>query len=441
MMEELLKSYRTVIGDFDNDGEKEKVVGYLQTVTYYKGDEEKWKDILAGVALVVRVHDINGDGKPEILMGGSERKLKVYDIDGNKIKEIQYWSAGDKRAGWVWDIIVDDVNNDGKPEILVGGMAAWGGEGIDVKLYDNEFNEIWTYHVNRSSFRLGVDDLNGDGEKEVVVTTFLGDVIILDNKGKKKFSTQVGAGVSAIEIAKIGSNEKSTIIVGTVDGDLIAFNHGLKEKWKIKVSDYYPVQVYSILARDFNNDGKVEILVNCRRCILILDENGKVIYKKDNNILEFNHENKKYRVQPYVEELALYRENEKLWRIRLPDRFESGTIADINSDGSPEIIVALSLNKIVAYNLKGELVKEIDLDDMASFVEVADANNDGKPEIVVGTAFGSVKVYDAEGNKLSEHRVYGEVGVIGICDIDDDSKNEIIVATKNQAGEILLVKY
>ena len=440
-MEELLKSYRTIIGDLDNDGKEEKIVGYLQTVSMIKNENIVWRDVLAGVALVVRAHDINGDGKPEILMGGSERKLKVYDLEGNKIKEIQYWSPGDKRAGWIWDIIVDDVNGDGKPEILVGGMAAWGGGGIDVKLYDNEFNEIWTYHVNRSSFRLGVDDVDGDGNKEIIVTTFIGDVIILDKNGKVKHKTQVGAGVSAIEIASLNETGKKFILVGTVDGDLFVFNHKLKEFWKVKVSEYYPVQVYSIIAKDFNNDGKPEILVNCRRCVLLLSSNGDILYSKDNNILEFEYNGEKYKFQPYVEELALYKNGEQLWRINLPDRLEAATIVDINGDGKPEIVISLSYKKVVVINLKGEIIKELEVEDQTSMVEVADVNNDGKLELIVGTAFGGIYVYDLEGNKLSEHRLYGEIGTIGILDIDNDGKNELIAATKNQAGEILYVKY
>ena len=322
MKEELLKSSRYIMDDIDGDGEVEEVAAYIQTLTVSRKGEQIWQKVFAGVPLVARAYDINGDGKKEIIVGGSERKIYVFSPEGEELKVVQYWSPGDKRAGWVWDIHIDDVNGDGKPEILVGGMAAWGGGGIDVKLYNSDFEEIWTHHVSRSAFRVAVDDLNGNGEKEVVVTTMIGDVKVLDANGKEKKKTQVGAGVSALEIADIDGSGKKEIMVGTVDGDFIVLDYNLREKWKAKVSSYYPVQVYNIVAKDFNGDGKVEILVACRRCIILFNSTGGIIYKKDDNVLrgDIDGDGAEENLKMYVGKIEAFKGDKMLWSRFIPDR-------------------------------------------------------------------------------------------------------------------------
>ncbi|MGQ4891163.1 MAG: FG-GAP repeat domain-containing protein [Candidatus Njordarchaeia archaeon] len=442
MNEEILKSARYIVDDIDDDGEKEEIIAYIQKMTVLRNGEKLWEKVFAGVPLVVRVHDINGDGKKEILVGGSERKIYVFSPEGEELKVVQYWSPGDKRAGWVWDIHVEDVDDDGKSEILVGGMAAWGGGGIDVKLYNNEFEEVWTYHVPRSAFRLGLDDIDGDGEKEVVVTTMIGDVKILDRNGKEKKKTQVGAGVSALEIVDITGDGKKEILVGTVDGDFVVLDHNLREKWKAKVSSYYPVQVYNIVARDFNSDGKKEILVASRRCTILFDISGGIVYKKDDNVLtgDIDKDGKEENLKMYVEKLEAVKGNQILWSRFLPDRLETVALGDLTGDGNLEIVVGMSDGLVEILNNNGEVLKTWKEDVQVSVVQVGDYNNDGKLEVLVGTAFGNVRIYDADGNKLNEHQLYGEIGSIAIFDIDRDGKKELIVSTKNQASELRIIK-
>lgn len=442
MEEILLKSYRQVIDDLDGDGKEEIVSIQFQKMVAMKDREIAWESVFAGVPLVVKAYDIDGDGVKEIIVGGSERKIFIFKPNGEKVKEIQYWSPGDKRAGWIWDIEIDDVNNDGKPEILVGGMAAWGGEGIDVKLYDSEFNEIWKHHVDRSAFRLQIADVNGDELKEVVITTMNGVIRVLKSDGKVISKTQVGAGISALEVNDINNNGKKEIIVGTVDGDLVVFDHKLREKWKSKVSSYFPVQVYVIVADDFNDDGKKELLVACRRCLILFDANGSVIYKDDKNVLsgDIDGDGSAESIKMMAEKLLAYRGQEKIWELKMIDRLESVAVDDVNEDGKSEIVVCMSDGLISILDGSGKVVKEWKVDEQLSVVSVGDYNNDGKKEIIVGTANGNVITFTKEGEVMDSFKLNGEIGAISVFDINRDGKYELIISTKNQAGEMKLIK-
>ncbi len=433
MMEKIIKSRRRVQEDFDSDGVVEEAVGFLQKVFLNKNGEVVWENVGGGVNLVTKAYDINGDGKKEIIVGGSERKIFVYSDNGEKLKEIRYWSAGDKKAGWVWDIDIDDINGDGKPEILVGGMAAWGGEGIDVKLYDPEFNEIWKYRVPRSALRVRIDDLEGKGEKVAVVMTYDGRVIILDKNGKEKKKTMLGANIVEMDIEDINGDGKKEIIVGSADGELFALTSDLKRMWTEKISDYDIVQVYTIKVDDFNGDGKKEILVTGRRFVGLFDPNGKKILAKDNNILEGDG----LKVNLKIDVVEIHTPS-GVNKIKMDDWIEAAAIGKTKEKN----IIALAL---LGYNLivmdeKGNILKEFTSDDGYFAVDIGDANNDGEVEIVAGTSTGRILVYNLEGETLHESKLYGEVSAISVLDIDGDGKNEIIASTKNQADEIMLIK-
>jgi len=442
MEETILRSERFIWDDIDNDGSLEKIIGYLQFVKLIKNGETVWESVIPGVVLSVRVADINGDGKKEIIVGSSDRRIRIYSLDGEKIKEKTFWSPGDKHAGWVWTLVVDDINNDNKLEIIAGGMAAVGGKGVAVKAFDSELNDLWSHEVKRSAFRIATYDINGDGKKEIILTTMDGFVKILDSAGKELKKTQVGAGISALDVDDIDNDQKPELLIGTVDGDFIVLSNNLKEKWKIKISSYYPAQVYNVVSRDFDGDNKKEILITGRRCVLLVDSIGKIIHKSDDNILtgDIDGDNVEEIVKFYIEEIAVIKDNKQIWKKRMPDRLEAGYIYDINNDGKKEIIVCMSDGLVNIINSSGEVLKEWNFGEQTSVIYVNDVNNDGKPEIIIGGAFGTLKIFDADGKTLHEFKLTGEIGSISVLDIDRDDKKEIVVSTKNQAGEVRIIK-
>ncbi|PTQ90505.1 FG-GAP-like repeat-containing protein [Agitococcus lubricus] len=113
-------------------------------------------------------------------------------------------------------------------------------------------------------------------------------------------------------------------------------------------------------------------------------------------------------------------------------------IADIDKDGSPEILVSSSggpnKEQLTILSANGQVKKNILRTDDASHmqhVEVADLDADGTPEILVGDAVISAQGYVVRNSPLWE--------VLAIADLNGDGKSEVIrkLGVETHSGEEL----
>lgn len=115
------------VGDLDNDGVDEIVAS---AGVYNIDGTERWsydifvETIMGPEPKLEYVKDLDGDGVKEIiaispdnLHGGEEALLLVFDADGNVLFNKNLFSEG--KCGGIDGLYVEDINNDGKKEIIV----------------------------------------------------------------------------------------------------------------------------------------------------------------------------------------------------------------------------------------------------------------------------------------------------------------------------------
>jgi hypothetical protein len=128
----------------------------------------------------VRVSDVNGDGKPDLFVGGRvipgrypetpPSFLLINDGKGNFKDQTANLAPEIQRIGLVTDAAWTDLNGDKKPELVVVGewmpVTVFGNN--DGKLtdqtqtyFEKEYRGWWN--------KLLVDDLNGDGKPDLVI--------------------------------------------------------------------------------------------------------------------------------------------------------------------------------------------------------------------------------------------------------------------------------
>ena len=217
--------------DLDNDGVSEIITaGYVNILTNSTGQLSVWQgddtsfslienvewrmtdgyglDSAGGVqgnTLVssVKVADVDGDSVPEIVTGG-------FTFDGTRIKgqlRIWNWSVGalklEKSHEWenlditeATSISIEDVDGDGKKEIVTSGYTAgygsfaldaadkskaelrvwnWDGSGLIL-----EQSRDWIVETSVSAWNVGSGDLDNDGVVEMVTVGCMQTIDLLD---------------------------------------------------------------------------------------------------------------------------------------------------------------------------------------------------------------------------------------------------------------------
>ena len=238
----------------------------------------------------VAVADVNGDGNADIVVGtcgfpqvikcvasGGKAGVLLGNGDGTFQPAVTYTLGGSGATS----VAVADVNGDGKPDLLVATGSA---VGVLLGNGDGTFETVTTYSSGGlTALSVAVADVNGDAKPDLVVANWCTDsnctassVGVLLGNGDGTFQTAVtynsgGLFTNSVVIGDVNGDGKLDLVVvnGSTTGK-DAGNVGVllgKGDGTFQTVALYPRGGYgagSVALADVNGDGKPDVVVsNC----------------------------------------------------------------------------------------------------------------------------------------------------------------------------------
>ncbi len=181
----------------------------------------------------VAVADVNGDGRMDVVVASSSDNSHCGEFEGpgtisvllgngdGTLQPAVTYSSGGYMA---WSVAVEDLNGDGKPDLIVanscGDSNCDGSVGVLLGNGDGTFRAVVTY-ASGGAFvsSVAAADLNGDGKPDVVVSNSgSNSVSVLLGNGDGTFQQGVayssgGATPESVVVAHVNGDDKSDLIV------------------------------------------------------------------------------------------------------------------------------------------------------------------------------------------------------------------------------------
>ena len=369
-------------------------------------------------AVSVSVGDVNGDGKPDLLVTNNcvDQNCATGNVgvllghgNGTFQAAVTYATGGEEPES----AALADVNGDGKLDLLVANAicapgCATGGVGVLLGNGDGSFQSAVTYHSGGfGAESAAAMDVNGDGKPDLLVANTCvtdgafncvnGSVGVLLGNGDGTFQAAVsygsdGTGAASVAVRDVngdgnpdvlvanacGNNGNYGCMIGSV-GVLLGNGNGT---FRAAVNDttggYEPD---SVAVGDVNGDGNPDLVVtsqcdnsgNCNGVVGVLLGNGDGAFQP-----VVTYDSGGYQAQ-------------------------SVAVADLNGDGKSDLVVANACANSNCTNggVVGVLLSNGDgtfqsamsyasVGQVADSVAVADVNGDGKLDLVVANGDGSV---------------------------------------------------
>ncbi|MFC2135620.1 PQQ-binding-like beta-propeller repeat protein [Bacteroidota bacterium] len=255
-----------VAHDINNDGKKEIIFGSEMGVVYALSHEGKplWKFKAEGtVRGEIMIKDVNKDEKPEIIFGSGDKNIYVLSAFGELIKKYEVGCQVESTIEVHGDKIIFGCN-----------------DGI-IHCIELSGKELWKIQTDAKIIaQPSIGKLFGNEQEYVVIGSidhYLYAIQLEDGEIAWKFKTN-GAIYGKASLVDINKDNKLEIIFGSCDNNIYALQPTGEKIWSYE-TDFWIVA--PVIVDDIDKDGQLEIIAGS------YDHNIYILDAKGNYMLDY----------------------------------------------------------------------------------------------------------------------------------------------------------
>ena len=200
--------------------------------------------------------DLNKDNIGELVVVGEWMKVRIFAYKNKKLTDVSSDYGLNDTSGWWNKVIADDIDSDGDQDLILGNL----GENYKFKTSEEK------------PFQVFAKDFDGNGTNDIFLARYYKDSLLVPIRGRECTSQQVPeiarkfptyASFAESDLPSILGNdiENATHYSAHIFSSIILINDGGKLTIKKLPVEAQLSTVNSIIVRDFNNDGKKDILL------------------------------------------------------------------------------------------------------------------------------------------------------------------------------------
>jgi hypothetical protein len=426
----------TRLVDVNRDGKSELLLASFATLTLLdpgigsREYAEAWDYWLGAQAQSILVADVDRNDQDELVIGTNDGRIHLLRRDGNTF---QPTLIADELGG-----IVSQLALASRPEtlnelVVVHNNRIVSGDGVEtfegwLRLLRSDGRVVWYDSLPTSITSLRVGDITGNGVPEIIVGTTDGQVIAYSLKDNRRFwTTSINGSVKHILLMH---NDRGTEIVTSSKANEIA---RFSNKGTNQVSTAFYLQEINSLHRiSQEGDLAAQLLVavedgtvrglNARGVELWQQELAGipiVVVPAQNSFLVATDES---------ELLRLDYDGNVLWQLRELGRISSVYWGDLDGDTRPDVAVGNREGQVLLFTSDGsEMLSSLNLGSPIVYLTALRSDPEQQAELVVITNNGGVKLFRAQPNRPpllfnpQTEVAPGSYGInVSVVDVDDD---------------------